>query len=165
MIIDCDIRYRMKNVIIYLLVVMAAVSSASCGSATASNKTRQVIYTSEAPTPVATYSQAILFGDTLNCAGQIGLDPVTNTLVPGGVTAEAEQALKNLGAVLRAAGMSYSDVVMATVFLTDINNYSAVNTIYANYFTSEPPARQVIEIGALPLNASVEISLVAMKEL
>ena len=81
------------------------------------------------------------------------------------IVAEAEQALKNLGAVLRAAGMSYADAAMVTVFLTDIDDYAAVNALYATYFATDPPARQMVAVAALPRSASVEISLVAMRSL
>ncbi len=153
----------MKIFTIWFLVVFAAAGLSSCGSGNASEKTRQVIFTADAPAPVGAYSQGILFGDVLSLSGQVGIDPATGNLVEGGVVSEAEQALKNLGAILRAAGMGYEDAVMATVFLTSIDDYAAVNALYATYFTTDPPARQVVAVDALPKGASVEISLVAMK--
>ncbi len=160
-------KLRLTRVMFVLCICIAVSSSFSaCGSSDAAEQhTRQVIYTSNAPTPVGAYSQAILFDSVLSCSGQIGLDPVTGNLVEGGVTAEADQALKNLGAVLAAAGMGYIDASMVTIFLTNIDDYSAVNTLYATYFTVDPPARQVIAVDSLPRGASVEISLVAMKSL
>lgn len=149
-----------------ILILMAVAGLTSCSSSDASSQpVRQVIYTSAAPTPVGAYSQGILFDNTLYCAGQVGLDPATGDLVPGGITAETEQALKNLGAVLVAAGMDYEDVAMTTISLTNIDDYTTVNTIYATYFTTDPPARQVVAVDALPKNASIEISLIATKSL
>ncbi len=154
----------MKSLIMCLLVVIAAAGLSSCGSGNAAErKVKQVVYTADAPTPSGAYSQGILFDYTLSCAGQIGIDPTTGNLVEGGAVAEAEQALKNLGAVLGAGSMGYEDAVMATIFLTNIDDYTDVNTLYASYFTTNPPARQVVAVAALPRGASVEISLVAMK--
>ena len=155
----------MKQIIICFLVVAAAAGLSSCGSGEAAQSGREVIFTADAPAPTGAYSQGILFGDTLSCAGQIGIDPATGSLVTGGVVAEAEQALKNLGAVLRAAGMGYTDAAMVTIFLTNIDDYAAVNALYATYFAADPPARQVVAVAALPRSASVEISLVAMRSL
>ena len=154
---------RIKAFACCLIIVLAAAALAACGSGNADTRTKRVISTSAAPTPIGPYSQGILFGETLYCSGQIGIDPATGKLIDGGISAEADRALKNLGAILQAAGMDYSDVVMATIFLTDINDFAAVNAVYANYFTVDPPGRQAIQVGALPAGALVEISLVAMK--
>jgi 2-iminobutanoate/2-iminopropanoate deaminase len=99
----------------------------------------------------------------LYCSGQIGIDPNTEKLVEGGIEEETDQALKNLGAILRAANMDYQDVVIGTVFLTDLDGYSAMNRVYARYFDGYPPARQAVEVGRIPADATVEISVVAMK--
>jgi 2-iminobutanoate/2-iminopropanoate deaminase len=120
----------------------------------------------DAPAAVGPYCHAKLCNgvhlSTLYCSGQLGLDPVTGEL-PQGVEAQAHQALKNLGAVLKAGGMDYSDVVKTTVFLTDINDFAAVNTIYAQYFTAEPPARSCVEVASLPKGGLVEVEAVAVK--
>ena len=154
----------MRTFIMCLVVVAAAAVFSSCNSSDAAGgNIKHVILTQDAPSPIGPYSQAIQFGESLYLSGQIGLDPVTGSLVDGGVVAEANQALKNLGAILAAAGMDYEDAVMATIFLVNMNDYSAVNDLYATYFTAEPPARQVIAVSSLPRNAMVEISLVVMK--
>lgn len=123
------------------------------------NKT---ITASAAPAAVGPYCHAKLAGNTLYCSGQLGLMPATGELAQG-VEAQARQALDNLGAVLQAAGMDYSDVVKTTVFLADINDFAAINTIYAEYFQSEPPARSCVEVGALPKGGLFEIEAVAVK--
>jgi len=145
------------------LLVLAA-GSTSCWDSNASETTeKKVVFTSDAPTPVGPYSQGILFGSTLYCSGQIGIDPNTGELVEGGIEAETDQVLKNLGAILRAANMDYQDVVMATIFLTDLDGYSAMNQVYARYFDVAPPARQAVEVDRIPADANVEISVVAIK--
>ncbi len=124
---------------------------------------KKVISTADAPKPVGPYSQAVLTGDTLYCAGQIGIDPETGVLVEGGVSAETEQVLQNLGAVLRAADTTYGDVVMASVFLKDMSDFAEMNDVYGRYFDKTLPARQAIAVRGLPGGANVEISLVAVK--
>ena len=115
-----------------------------------------------APAAVGPYSHAKLCGSTLYCSGQLGLIPATGEL-PEGVEAQARQALENLGAVLRAAGMDYADVVKTTVFLADIADFAAINRIYAQYFVSEPPARSCVQAGALPKGGLFEIEAIAVK--
>ena len=122
----------------------------------------QTISAANAPAAVGPYCHAKLCGNTLYASGQLGLDPTTGILAEG-VEAQAHQALKNLGAVLAQAGMDYSDVVKTTVFLTDINDFAAINTIYAQYFSSEPPARSCIAVAALPKGGLFEIEVVAIK--
>lgn len=116
-----------------------------------------------APAAIGPYSQGILVGDTLYCSGQIAIDPETGSLVSGGVEAETERVLENLGAVLRAAGMDYSHVVRCTVYLAEINDYAQVNEIYARYFSESPPAREAVQAAALPRGARVEISCIAVR--
>ena len=115
-----------------------------------------------APAAVGPYCHAKLCGSTLYCSGQLGLIPATGEL-PEGVEAQARQALENLGAVLRAAGMDYADVVKTTVFLADIADFAAINRIYAQYFASEPPARSCVQAGALPKGGLFEIEAIAVK--
>ena len=115
-----------------------------------------------APAAVGPYCHAKLCGNTLYCSGQLGLDPATGALAEG-VEAQAVQALDNLGAVLRAAGMDYCDVAKTTVFLSDMGNFAAVNEIYARYFPGEPPARSCVQVAALPKGALFEIEAVAVK--
>ena len=114
-----------------------------------------------APAAVGPYCHAKLCGNTLYCSGQLGLDPITGALAQG-VEAQAVQALDNLGAVLRAAGMDYCDVAKTTVFLSDMGNFAAVNEIYARYFPGEPPARSCVQ-AVLPKGGLVEVEAVAVK--
>lgn len=123
------------------------------------NKT---ITAENAPAAVGPYCHAKLAGNTLYTSGQLGLIPATGEL-PEGVEAQAVQALDNLQAVLAAAGMTCADVVKTTVFLADINDFAAINAIYAKYFTGEAPARSCVQVAALPKGALFEIEAVAVK--
>ena len=122
----------------------------------------QTISASNAPAAVGPYCHAKLAGNTLYTSGQLGLIPATGEL-PAGVEAQAKQALDNLGAVLQAAGMDFSDVVKTTVFLADINDFAAINAIYAEYFTGEAPARSCVQVAALPKGVLFEVEAVAVK--
>lgn len=122
----------------------------------------QTITAPNAPAAVGPYCHAKLAGGTLYTSGQLGLIPATGAL-PEGVEAQATQALDNLSAVLAAAGMSCADVVKTTVFLADMNDFAAVNTIYAKYFPGEAPARSCVQVAALPKGALFEIEAVAVK--
>ena len=110
--------------------------------------------------PLAPYSPGIVSGDFLYTSGQIGLEPDTQKLVQG-LEAQAKQALENLGAVLEAAGVKFSDLIKVTIFMTDMQDYAAINAIYGEYFDDEPPARSAVQVGALPAGALVEIEAVA----
>jgi 2-iminobutanoate/2-iminopropanoate deaminase len=111
--------------------------------------------------PVGPFSQGIRINGLLFLSGQVGLEPATGKLVPGGIRAETEQVLRNLAAVLEAAGKTFADVVRAGVYLTDIGDFSAMNAVYEKQFTQPYPARTTIAVAALPLGARVEIDLVA----
>lgn len=124
------------------------------------NKT---IATTSAPTAVGPYCQAKLCGNTLYTSGQLGLVPATGKLAEGGVEAQAKQALENLGAVLREAGMTFADVAKTTCFLADIADFAAFNGVYAEYFQGEVPARSCFAVKSLPLGGLVEIECVAVK--
>jgi 2-iminobutanoate/2-iminopropanoate deaminase len=112
--------------------------------------------------PVGPFSQGIRVNGLLFLSGQVGLEPATGKLVPGGIRAETEQVLRNLAAVLEAAGKTFTDVVRAGVFLTDIGDFSAMNAVYEKQFIQPYPARTTIAVAALPLGARVEIDLVAV---
>ncbi|UCF67794.1 MAG: RidA family protein [Acidobacteriota bacterium] len=141
-----------------------SLESADRGESAASHAPpRRIIATDEAPAAIGPYSQAVLVGDTLYCAGQIGIDPATGQIVGGGIEAETRQALANLRAVLTSAGFSPADVVQAQVFLADLGDYAAMNAIYAELFADDPPARAAVEVARLPRDARVEIMLVAVK--
>lgn len=119
------------------------------------------VSTKDAPGAIGPYSQGIIAGGFLFASGQIPLDPTTGTITEGGITAQTHQVLQNLGAVLKAAGISYDRVVKTTVYLSDMANFPAVNEIYATYFAAPAPARATIQAAALPRNVLVEIDLVA----
>jgi 2-iminobutanoate/2-iminopropanoate deaminase len=124
--------------------------------------TRQAVQTNGAPEALGPYSQAIRSGDTVFCSGQIGLDPATGELVDG-VEAQAERALKNLAAVLDAAGLGFDDVVKTTIFLADVNDFATVNAIYGRQMPDPPPARSTVGVAALPKGARVEIEMTARR--
>jgi len=124
---------------------------------------KTVISTAEAPTAVGPYSQAIAAGPLLFCSGQIPLEPSTGVLIEGDISSQTERVLQNLGAVLRAHGLGMEHVVKTTVFMTDLGNFGEMNTVYAQYFPSDPPARSTIQVAALPKGANVEIEAIAFK--
>lgn len=124
--------------------------------------TRQAISTSDAPAAIGPYSQAIVVGKLVFCSGQLGLDPATGELVTG-VEAQAERALRNLTAVLAAAGATWGEVVKTTVFLADIADFIAVNAVYATFMPDPPPARSTFAVGALPKGGRIEIEAVARR--
>ena len=124
--------------------------------------TRQAIATALAPAAIGPYSQAVDVDGFLFCSGQLGLDPATGELVDG-VEAQAERALRNLGAVLDAAGVAWADVVKTTIVLTDIGDFATVNAVYARFMPDPPPARSTIQVAALPKAGQVEIEAIARR--
>jgi 2-iminobutanoate/2-iminopropanoate deaminase len=124
--------------------------------------TRRAVSTTGAPAAIGPYSQGIIGGGLVFCSGQIGLDPATGNLVEGGVEAQAERALRNLTAVLDAAGCAFADVVKTTLFLADIGDFAAVNAIYGRFMPDPPPARSTFAVGALPKGALVEVEAIAV---
>jgi 2-iminobutanoate/2-iminopropanoate deaminase len=124
--------------------------------------TNHAIQTNGAPVAIGPYSQAIRSGDLVFCSGQLGLDPATGELADG-VEAQAERSLRNLQAVLDAAGLSFSDVVKTTIFLADIADFTKVNAVYATLMPDPPPARSTIGVGALPKSGLVEIEAIARR--
>jgi 2-iminobutanoate/2-iminopropanoate deaminase len=123
---------------------------------------RQAVSTSSAPAAIGPYSQAIAVDGTVYCSGQVGLDPATGELAEG-LEAQAERALRNLSAVLDAAGVTLADVVKTTIFLTDMGDFAAVNAIYATAMPDPPPARSTVAVAALPKGALVEIEAIARR--
>ncbi|HEY8869038.1 MAG TPA: RidA family protein [Candidatus Limnocylindrales bacterium] len=124
--------------------------------------TRQSISSTDAPAALGPYSQAIAAGDLVFCSGQVGIDPVTGDLADG-VADQAERALRNLSAVLDAAGCTFADVVKTTVFLADIGDFATVNETYARFMPDPPPARSTFAVGALPKGARIEIEAIAVR--
>jgi 2-iminobutanoate/2-iminopropanoate deaminase len=125
--------------------------------------TRQAVSSGGAPAAIGPYSQGIAVDGFVFCSGQIGLDPTSGELVPGGVEAQAERALRNLAAVLDAAGAAMADVVKTTIFLADIGDFGTVNAVYARHMPDPPPARSTFAVGALPKGALVEIEAIARR--
>lgn len=125
--------------------------------------TNQAVSTSSAPAAVGPYSQGIVSGDLVFCSGQLGLDPATGTMVEGGVEAQADRAMRNLAAVLDAAGVSINDVVKTTMFLADIDDFAAVNAVYATFMPDPPPARSTFAVGALPKGGLIEVEAIARR--
>lgn len=124
----------------------------------------RAVHTDGAPAALGPYSQAIVAGGFVYTAGQIPLDPDSGEMVEGGVEVQAERVLENLGAILAAAGSSFSKVVKTTVFLSDMDDYAAVNEVYARYFREPYPARSAIQVARLPRGVRLEIEAVARIE-
>ena len=124
---------------------------------------KKVIETTGAPAPIGSYNQAILVDKTLYASGQIALDPKTMELVNEDIQAETTQVMKNLSAVLKAAGMDFTNVVKATIYLADMGDFALVNEIYGGYFNDDDaPARETVQVARLPKNVRVEISVIAI---
>jgi 2-iminobutanoate/2-iminopropanoate deaminase len=143
-----------KSIVLVLSVLML-----SCGGVE-----KGIVQTDKAPKPIGPYSQAVWAGNTLYLSGQIGIDPATNQFVNADIRLEAEQVMKNLSNVLTAAGLNFSNVVQTSIFLTDINDFKAVNEVYSSNFTKDYPARATVQVAKLPAGARVEISMIAVKE-
>jgi 2-iminobutanoate/2-iminopropanoate deaminase len=124
---------------------------------------KERIESADAPRPIGPYSQAIAIDGLVFCAGQGPVDPATNQLIEGGVVEQTERTLKNLGAVLEAAGLGYEDVVKTTCYLADMDDFRAFNEVYATYFADPAPARTTIQAARLPLDILVEIEAIAVR--
>lgn len=123
---------------------------------------KKIIRSEGAPAPVGPYNQAILFNNTLYISGQIALDPATSQLIEGSIEEETHLVLKNVGAVLEAAGLGYEHVLKCSVFVQDIQDFGRINAVYATYFEeATAPARELVQVAALPKGAHVEISVIA----
>ncbi len=125
--------------------------------------TREIIMAPDAPAAIGPYSHAIKVGNVIYCSGQIGLDPATGDLVGGDIQNETRQALKNLGAVLRAGGVDFNSVASATVYLTNMDDYKVVNEVYEEFFKDSKPARAAVQVARLPRDARVEVSCIAIQ--
>jgi 2-iminobutanoate/2-iminopropanoate deaminase len=124
---------------------------------------KKVVLTKDAPQPIGPYSQAIKAGGFVFASGQIALDPATGKLIEGDIKAQTERVLKNLTAVLGAAGSSMDRVVRTTVFLKNISDFPAMNEVYGQFFKNEPPSRSTVGVAALPRDALLEIDVVALQ--
>lgn len=124
---------------------------------------KSVVYTAAAPEPIGPYSQAIQAGNMLFISGQIAIQKSTGNLITDSIEEETKQVMVNIAEILKAAGMDFSNVVKSTIFLQDFNDFAAVNAIYGKAFTSNPPARETVEVSRLPKDVNVEISCIAVK--
>jgi 2-iminobutanoate/2-iminopropanoate deaminase len=124
---------------------------------------KEIIYTTAAPKPIGPYSQAVKVNGILFVSGQIALDPETGELVNENITEETHAVMKNLDAILQAAGYSFSDVVKCSIFVREMNEFGTINEAYGRYFKSDPPARETVEVSKLPKDVQVEISCIALK--
>ena len=125
---------------------------------------KKIIQTQGAPKAVGPYSQAVEINGTLYVSGQVPLDPVTGEIVPGGITAQTNQVMKNIGKILEAAGYGFGDVVKSTCLLSDMADFKAMNEVYAGYYPVDQPARAAFAVKELPLGALVEIETIAVKK-
>lgn len=124
---------------------------------------KEIIRTTDAPAPIGPYNQAIKVNGTLYVSGNVGFVPGTGKLIEGSVADEAHQVMKNLGAVLKAAGMTYAHIVKTSIFLKDMNDFAEVNGVYGSYFETDFPARETVQVARLPADVNVEISVIAVE--
>lgn len=124
---------------------------------------KKIIFTANAPKAIGPYSQAVEANGTLYVSGQIPIDPATGKLVEGGIKEQTGQVMKNIGAILEAAGYTYGDVVKSVCLLSDMDNFAAMNEVYGSYYTHDNPARAAFGVVRLPLGALIEIETIAVK--
>lgn len=124
---------------------------------------KKIINTKSAPAPIGPYNQAIVVNDTIYISGQVCIDPVSGNLKNKDIQEETHQVMQNLKAILQEAGMSFNDVVKTTIFITDMNQFSTINEIYGKYFEADFPARETVQVSALPKFVNVEISMVGVR--
>jgi len=123
---------------------------------------KKIIFTEQAPAPIGPYNQAVLKGNTLYTSGQIAINPKNGELVTSNIEGETKQVMENLKAVLEAAGMTFENVVKSTIFIMDMGDFGAINAVYGSYFDEKTaPARETVQVAALPKNVNVEISMIA----
>jgi 2-iminobutanoate/2-iminopropanoate deaminase len=123
---------------------------------------KSIINSKAAPAPIGPYSQAVKSNGTLYVSGQIAIEPSTGNMVLGDIVKETHQVMNNLNAILKEAGMDFSNVVKCSIFVKDLNNFATINKVYGEYFTTEPPARETVEVSRLPKDVNVEISCIAV---
>ena len=124
---------------------------------------KTVIFSKEAPSPIGPYSQAIIKDGTLYASGQIAINPANDELILNSIPEETHQVMKNINAVLKAADMSFSNIVKCSIFLSDMGDFAQVNEVYGSYFSTDFPARETVQVSCLPKNVNVEISFIAIK--
>lgn len=124
---------------------------------------KKIITSKNAPEPIGPYSHAVLIGNTLYTSGQVAKDAASGVMVQTDIQAETKKVMQNLQVILTEAGMNFSHVVKATIYCVDLDNFTAINEVYGSFFTDNFPARETVQVTKLPLNANVEISVVAVK--
>ncbi len=124
---------------------------------------KKIIKTDNAPAPIGPYNQAIFAGDTLYISGQIPIDPTSGELNNASLQDETHQCMKNLEAILQEAGLDFSNVIKSTIFITDMKRFAEINEVYGQYFTGDFPARETVQVAALPKFVNVEISMIAVR--
>jgi 2-iminobutanoate/2-iminopropanoate deaminase len=124
----------------------------------------QVVSTDKAPKAIGPYSQAVVAGDLVFISGQVPIDPQTQQMVQGDIRAQTERVMDNLAALLSAAGVGFANVVKASIFLADLNDFATVNEIYGRRFPAAPPARSTVQVAGLPKGARVEVDLIASRK-
>lgn len=125
---------------------------------------KKIIFTEKAPAPIGPYNQAVLSGNTLYASGQIAINPESGELITDNINDETHQVMQNIAAILEAAGMTFENVVKSTIFIMDMNNFGAINTVYGSYFNEKTaPARETVQVACLPKNVNVEISIIAVQ--
>ena len=124
---------------------------------------KKIISTKNAPTPIGPYSQAVLLGNILYTSGQIAINPKTGELNIKNINEETHQVMKNLKSVLNAVEMTFDNVIKTSIFISDMNNFNEINEVYGEYFSSNFPARETVEVSCLPKNVNIEISMIASK--
>ncbi len=125
---------------------------------------KKIIFTDKAPAPIGPYNQAVLTGNTLYTSGQIAINPATGELVLDTIELETKQVMQNMKAVLEAAGMTFENVVKSTIFISNMNDFGSINSVYGSYFNEKTaPARETVQVACLPKNVNVEISMIAVQ--
>ncbi|MFH6995986.1 RidA family protein [Flavobacterium sp. FlaQc-48] len=125
---------------------------------------KKIIFTEKAPAPIGPYNQAVLSGNTLYASGQIAINPASGEIITDNIDNETTQVMQNIAAILEAANMTFENVVKATIFIMDMNNFAAINAIYGSYFDEKTaPARETVQVACLPKNVNVEISIIAVQ--
>jgi 2-iminobutanoate/2-iminopropanoate deaminase len=121
--------------------------------------TKKIIFSPDAPAPIGPYNQAVMVNETLYVSGQIAFD----VALTGDIQAETRKVMENIGAILKVAELKFENVVKATIFVKDLNNFGAINEVYGSFFTTDPPARETVEVARLPKDVNVEISVIAVQ--
>jgi 2-iminobutanoate/2-iminopropanoate deaminase len=145
------------------LALFIGVAITSCKENKKDDDSKKIIFTADAPKPIGPYSQAVLADDFLYISGQLAIDPATGKLDTTDITSQTKRVMENLNAILKAAGMDFTNVVKTTIFITDMSSFAKINDIYSGYFKADPPARETVQVAKLPKNGTIEISMIAYK--